>query len=234
MIKFFRKIRQKLVSENKFSKYLIYAIGEIILVVIGILIALQINNWNEQKKLNKEYISDLKSIKENLEKDASNINTNLKNGNRIVQEFQELLNAGSFIVDGSSILMKLSQPTLLLDESGYNNAKRKNTLNLIQNDSLKSMFHQYYVRRYGNVEKATNSLEKLATKLKGNYLEFGNQNGSIPKKEIMSSLMQQGPFIDYLNMYNNEREKTLKQLKTMKEINVKLIAIIDNELNKVD
>lgn len=50
MIKIFRKIRQKLLSENKFSKYLIYAIGEIILVVIGILIALQINNWNEKQK----------------------------------------------------------------------------------------------------------------------------------------------------------------------------------------
>ncbi len=50
MIKFFRKIRQKLLSENKVSKYLLYAIGEIILVVIGILIALQINNWNENRK----------------------------------------------------------------------------------------------------------------------------------------------------------------------------------------
>lgn len=47
MIKFFRKIRQKMLTENKFSKYLIYAIGEIILVIIGILIALQINNANE-------------------------------------------------------------------------------------------------------------------------------------------------------------------------------------------
>ncbi|TFV95648.1 hypothetical protein E4S40_05350 [Algoriphagus kandeliae] len=49
MIKFFRKIRQKLLAENRFSKYLVYAIGEIVLVVIGILIALQINNWNEYK-----------------------------------------------------------------------------------------------------------------------------------------------------------------------------------------
>ncbi|ASV31803.1 DUF6090 family protein [Maribacter cobaltidurans] len=49
MIKFFRRIRQQLLSENKFSKYLLYAIGEIILVVIGILIALQINNWNEDR-----------------------------------------------------------------------------------------------------------------------------------------------------------------------------------------
>jgi hypothetical protein len=51
MIKFFRKIRQQLLIENKFSKYLLYAIGEIVLVVIGILIALSINNWNEKRKL---------------------------------------------------------------------------------------------------------------------------------------------------------------------------------------
>ena len=50
MIKFFRRIRQKLVSENKVSKYLLYAIGEIALVMIGILLALQVNDWNENKK----------------------------------------------------------------------------------------------------------------------------------------------------------------------------------------
>ena len=50
MIKFFRRIRQRLLAENKISKYLLYAIGEIVLVVIGILIALQINNWNEEQK----------------------------------------------------------------------------------------------------------------------------------------------------------------------------------------
>lgn len=53
MIKFFRKIRQNLLMENRTSKYFKYAIGEIILVVIGILIALQINNWNENRKSNK-------------------------------------------------------------------------------------------------------------------------------------------------------------------------------------
>ena len=53
MIKFFRKIRQNLLSEGKTGKYIKYAIGEIVLVVVGILIALQINNWNEQRKYNK-------------------------------------------------------------------------------------------------------------------------------------------------------------------------------------
>ncbi|MFT4660619.1 MAG: hypothetical protein ACI8XB_000887 [Patiriisocius sp.] len=50
MIKFFRKIRQNLFMENKTGKYFKYAIGEIVLVVIGIIIALQINNWNENRK----------------------------------------------------------------------------------------------------------------------------------------------------------------------------------------
>ncbi|MFT6336478.1 MAG: hypothetical protein ACI86M_003478 [Saprospiraceae bacterium] len=52
MIKFFRKIRKRLLAEDKFSKYLIYTIGEIVLVVIGILIALQINNWNQKRQFN--------------------------------------------------------------------------------------------------------------------------------------------------------------------------------------
>ena len=50
MIKFFRHIRQQLLGEGKTGKYLKYAIGEIFLVVIGILLALQINNWNETRK----------------------------------------------------------------------------------------------------------------------------------------------------------------------------------------
>ena len=50
MIKFFRKIRQNMIKENKVSKYMLYAIGEIVLVVVGILIALSINNWNESRK----------------------------------------------------------------------------------------------------------------------------------------------------------------------------------------
>ena len=50
MIKFFRKIRQDLLRDNKIGDYLKYAVGEIVLVVIGILIALSINNWNESRK----------------------------------------------------------------------------------------------------------------------------------------------------------------------------------------
>ncbi|MBT8307462.1 MAG: hypothetical protein KJN85_11045 [Maribacter sp.] len=66
MLKFFRKIRKNLLTENKFSKYLFYAIGEILLVVIGILIALQINNWNngriERMEEEKSYLNIKRQI----------------------------------------------------------------------------------------------------------------------------------------------------------------------------
>ena len=63
MIKFFRKIRQKLLSQSSFRKYLLYALGEIILVVLGILIALQINNWNEIRKNRIEEQGILSNLK---------------------------------------------------------------------------------------------------------------------------------------------------------------------------
>ena len=67
MIKFFRHIRQKMLSENKISKYLLYAIGEIILVVIGILIALAINNSNEDDKTRVKELNYLTGIKSDLQ-----------------------------------------------------------------------------------------------------------------------------------------------------------------------
>jgi hypothetical protein len=72
MIKFFRKIRQNLLSEGKTSKYFKYAIGEIILVVIGILIALSINTWNENRKIEIEEIRLLTDLHSELEKTLSN------------------------------------------------------------------------------------------------------------------------------------------------------------------
>ena len=78
MLKFFRKIRQNLISNGKTANYLKYAIGEIILVVIGILIALQINNWNESRKLVIEEKQYYKNIKRQLNEDASFINNNIE------------------------------------------------------------------------------------------------------------------------------------------------------------
>lgn len=76
MIKFFRHIRQQLLADSKFSRYLIYAIGEIILVVIGILIALQINNWNEGRKEAKHEQAILSNLVEDLKADSASFEGN--------------------------------------------------------------------------------------------------------------------------------------------------------------
>jgi len=73
MLKFFRKIRQNLLKENHFSKYLLYAIGEILLVVIGILIAVQINNWNEQRQDAHRAQAILKGLKNDMLQDKADL-----------------------------------------------------------------------------------------------------------------------------------------------------------------
>ena len=82
MINFFRKTRKKMADDNKPMKYMRYAIGEILLVVIGILIALSINNWNENRKdriVEQEYLIGLKEeFKSNLDELNSNIELNIK------------------------------------------------------------------------------------------------------------------------------------------------------------
>ena len=71
MIKFFRNIRRQFLSQNRFSKYFLYVVGEIVLVVVGILIALQVNNWNESLKTAVEAQEYIKSFSE-----ENNLNKN--------------------------------------------------------------------------------------------------------------------------------------------------------------
>ena len=77
MIKFFRKIRLDIMEKNKTGKYIKYAIGEIILVVIGILIALYINNWNENRLEKNEVANYFKQMKTELESDITHFNNDL-------------------------------------------------------------------------------------------------------------------------------------------------------------
>ncbi|MBC3759251.1 hypothetical protein H7U19_12605 [Hyunsoonleella sp. SJ7] len=148
MIKFFRKIRQKLLSENKFSKYLIYAIGEIVLVVIGILIALWLNNLNqakaneqERRNIKKELIAELsenkiffknyKAYAEQCRNKAMEI-LNISAGNNTelpidtIRKYAiEMMPIKSFSIDGSRRASAKSAGLLKLLNSKENNAIAK-------------------------------------------------------------------------------------------------------------
>jgi hypothetical protein len=91
MINFFRKIRQNLLMEHKTGKYLKYAIGEIVLVVIGILIALSINNWNEVRKERQSEIKYYTNLKLDIETDLVNLDTIIKQRRNIAESAIKLL-----------------------------------------------------------------------------------------------------------------------------------------------
>ena len=91
MTKFFQKIRHKLVVENKTSKYFKYAFGEIILVVVGILIALQINNWNENRKTNAENQIILNNLHEEFSENLIELDSSVVKTNSLSRNLEILL-----------------------------------------------------------------------------------------------------------------------------------------------
>ena len=91
MINFFRRIRKKLADENKPLKYMRYAIGEILLVVVGILIALQINNWNEQRKLKAIELKLLEELYTTIEGDLNLNAYNFQRNERGIYSAQILI-----------------------------------------------------------------------------------------------------------------------------------------------
>lgn len=90
MITFFRKIRKALVDTGATGKYLLYAVGEIALVVIGILIALQINNWNEEQKAREIETKVLYEVVENLEANIQRLESNIERG-KTDNEFTDII-----------------------------------------------------------------------------------------------------------------------------------------------
>ena len=151
MIKFFRKIRQGLLAENKFAKYLIYAIGEIILVVIGILIALSVNNWNQENKdhkLGEDYllrihhdlVQDTISFKQiiahnnNLREEIKGILVTLYNGVDNIQEVQSI----------GAVYDKALDQVFSPNDNTYKGMVSSGSLGLIQNLELKEEIINLY------------------------------------------------------------------------------------------
>ncbi len=150
MIKFFRKIRQRLLTENKFSKYLMYAIGEIILVVIGILIALQVNNQNNIR-------TEKEALKNYLGKIANNVIDDIEVGEYMLRTRteQSLLcaDAAELIankdwsdqrtITKAVFVMIIEQP-LNYNRSGFESLKNSGYLQHLDNPRIEELIYHYY------------------------------------------------------------------------------------------
>lgn len=152
MIKFFRKIRQQLLVENRLSKYLLYAIGEIVLVVIGILIALKINNWNtenQNRNLESEIITE---IHDNLLFDLEELRSDIRH-------MDSLNTACEFMIDYIKLNQNPSEkftyeaaklriaPHFDPNKSGYTLLTSKGVETIV-NDSLRRSISILYETKY--------------------------------------------------------------------------------------
>ena len=245
MIKFFRKIRQKLLSENKFSKYLIYAIGEIILVVVGILIALQINNWNEGKKNKQRETIILNEI-------LNSINNDLQYYEDVVDRLIERKKKGldslrTYINDKEIIQDSLfldfygnaSQDVMMLFDNGPYEALNSSGLELITNDSLRSKINNVYAvelpiaANFSNVRNEDNDPDISELRRKFLKLKPGPQKGNYISWALkVDDILNNQDFLWAYNLEYNKLQGYSIWLKRMKTSLLDLKTHIESELEK--
>ena len=149
MIKFFRKIRQKLLSENKVSRYLFYAIGEIILVVIGILIAIQLDDFNEQRKERNRELSFLQKLKDDIQLDIQDL-TLADSVLAVYQSSQdeglELLLKARSVKDIITIdsLIKFGWNNIAVNRKTYDEMQNTSGIYILKNRDLLNSLSDYY------------------------------------------------------------------------------------------
>ncbi|MDT0558256.1 DUF6090 family protein [Ichthyenterobacterium sp. W332] len=141
MIKFFRHIRRSLIQKNQMGKYFKYAIGEIILVVIGILIALSINNWNQKRIQLIEEKKLVQNILNDLEADNRRFVLNLEEGENILQVYKQLYEIG--VVGKDIIINKPHHVRRLLTMAEVLNKDYTSISDNISNASIKERLHTY-------------------------------------------------------------------------------------------
>ncbi|WP_223033403.1 DUF6090 family protein [Hanstruepera marina] len=150
MFKIFRKIRMNSVQSNKVKKYLLYALGEVLLIIIGILIALQLNNLNEDQKTFNNEKKTLELIKTNLQQEDTDFQRFISYRiNPCVEYLLAVYNKEWNTISLDSIgLTGTAYFNYQPFNSAYQGLKSGGNLSLIKNDSLRDRIIYYYEKEY--------------------------------------------------------------------------------------
>ena len=239
MINLFRNIRKNLLNEGKTSKYFKYAIGEIVLVVIGILIALQINTWNEQKKLKAKEVEHIQNIKKNIE-------TNVKLLNQYIAFHDNAINSNKIICDiiktdkeyndslSYHFHMALIFPESKLSYAGYESLKSLG-FDIIKNKELRNaiidLFEVTYSVMRENLSVTENEINIATVPFRIEYFEMVNVGEGIIPNDF-ENLKDSQIFKNQLSLFNNINHWGI-YLKTncLQESNL-LIELLTKELEK--
>ncbi|WP_218841857.1 DUF6090 family protein [Winogradskyella ursingii] len=234
MLKFFRHIRQHLLSESKFSKYMLYAIGEIILVVIGILIALQINNWNDNRKNDIKERNVLINLKTDLTADMQKLDT-LKIQFEKAAESKEVFESFLYYKDRINIPLSehfknqfihiwgdFNPNTITIDE-----LKNSNSANLISNPELSRALYALYDNYNDLSTKLKLGIER--TQLMINYSSNYMLHVLNPSEEDIIPMLNEKYFVNQVEA--NYIFGRLSAIKAAREKCQFVLDLLNKELN---
>ena len=208
MVNFFKKVRKNLLSKNKFSSYVIYAIGETILVVVGILIALQINNWNESRKDRLHEIELVNLLITDLnDRKLENVNDR-NSGLSFVDYLKDALDYWDENNDIDTTNLKQLLWLLKTDSWYYHNEtptyKRLSNSAIWEKipDSLATQVNNVYYSKFTKIKIAFENSRKYSSECKINYLRPNgllnlNQSSSSLKNKILKNPEN---FISYMDL----------------------------------
>jgi len=237
-----------MLSEGKTGKYFKYALGEIVLVVIGILIALQINNWNEQRKVNnKEYLilkEFLNSINNDLMTYEKGIIPRIERKKAGLDSLQRYVFHKETIDD--SLFLKfytyLSQDTRLRFDNGPFEALKSTGLDVIRNDSLRKAINSAYasglptstnfsIELNERTQSEISKLQHKFLKLKRVYHDDGREHMHFDLK--VENILNNQDFLWAFDLERQKCEEYERRLKPIKTTLLKLKTMIEKELEKL-
>ena len=226
---------------GRFSKYLLYAIGEIVLVVIGILIALSINNWNENRKLRNQEFKILAEVKSNLEATLKNFKDDTLYNFNTIQQFYKIKR---YIIEDlpynkelDSAFGKLphwASPYPIL--TAYKTLQTKG-LDIISNEKLRSDIVDLYEFEYDILRSDYDKSEWVLMQtvvipfLSKHVRKLNENSKSYAKPNDFESLKENDEFLNIIEMIIAQREYGLRAYKTVMISIKRQISMIDTDIS---
>ncbi|GLU45333.1 DUF6090 family protein [Allomuricauda sp. NBRC 101325] len=233
MFKFFRDIRQQLIVEGKMGKYLKYAIGEIVLVVLGILIALQINNWNENKNRRSFEIEMLREVEQALLQDYIFFTDHLmgyRNKTELdaVSFFDRAIVSNQVIKDSMDYYFnRLDFGLRVTYNRGPYDALKASGMDKISNDEIRNklmQFYDFYLPRYEGLI----DFEKASSREKMNPL-IEKLSIAAPIQIVGENVVRTNAHLKDINLRNDEDFNKLLFLVKQRAVNIKgVLELLSN------
>lgn len=239
MIQFFRKIRQRLLTENRVSKYLLYAVGEIFLVMIGILLALQVNNWNEDRIERRFEHKMLEELYVSLQNNIQYLDTAIEENKKSRQSsllILDYLEQGLPYHDSLNYHFSKSlywfHPSL--DNDAYESLKSYG-LHLITNDSIRKSLGEIYEWTF--LERFSDRQEKYfygtVAPLLVDWFESYDFFGTM-KPLNYEELLKAAAYRHIVRTMVSNRTAQIRLYKTGRQSRVELARMIEAELDRFE